>query len=99
MLRTRNTVLRQAGDGAIDRRRLEDLLAVYDQQLARPAKKPRKRLCFMWRRWRAVMASVIYPGLSVRSTSRTIDPVGVGLLARGSAAYRAAGGSYVAPDR
>jgi DNA replication and repair protein RecF len=34
VLRTRNTVLRQAGDGAIDRRRLEDLLAVYDQQLA-----------------------------------------------------------------
>jgi len=35
VLRTRNTVLRQAGDGAIDRRRLEDLLSVYDQQLAR----------------------------------------------------------------
>jgi DNA replication and repair protein RecF len=35
VLRTRNTVLRQAGDGAIDRRRLEDLLAVYDPQLAR----------------------------------------------------------------
>ena len=35
VLRTRNAVLRQAGDGAIDRRRLEDLLAVYDQQLAR----------------------------------------------------------------
>ena len=34
VLRTRNTVLRQAGDGAIDRRRLEDMLAVYDQQLA-----------------------------------------------------------------
>jgi DNA replication and repair protein RecF len=33
VLKTRNTVLRQAGDGAIDRRRLEDLLAVYDQQL------------------------------------------------------------------
>jgi DNA replication and repair protein RecF len=35
VLRTRNTVLRQAGDGAVDRRRLEDLLAVYDPQLAR----------------------------------------------------------------
>jgi DNA replication and repair protein RecF len=35
VLKTRNTVLRQAGDGAIDRRRLEDLLAVYDPQLAR----------------------------------------------------------------
>lgn len=35
VLKTRNTVLRQAGDGAIDRRRLEDLLSVYDQQLAR----------------------------------------------------------------
>jgi DNA replication and repair protein RecF len=35
VLRTRNTVLRQAGDGTIDRRRLEDLLAVYYQQLAR----------------------------------------------------------------
>jgi DNA replication and repair protein RecF len=34
VLRTRNAVLRQAGDGALDRRRLEDLLAVYDQQLA-----------------------------------------------------------------
>jgi DNA replication and repair protein RecF len=34
VLRTRNTVLRQAGDGEIDRRRLEDMLAVYDQQLA-----------------------------------------------------------------
>ncbi|HEX3651915.1 MAG TPA: DNA replication and repair protein RecF, partial [Rhizomicrobium sp.] len=35
VLKTRNTVLRQAGDGAVDRRRVEDLLAVYDQQLAR----------------------------------------------------------------
>jgi DNA replication and repair protein RecF len=35
VLKTRNAVLRQAGDGAIDRRRLEDLLAVYDPQLAR----------------------------------------------------------------
>ena len=34
VLKTRNAVLRQAGDGAIDRRRAEDLLAVYDQQLA-----------------------------------------------------------------
>ena len=34
VLRTRNAVLRQAGDGAIDRRRTEDLLSVYDQQLA-----------------------------------------------------------------
>ena len=34
ILKTRNAVLRQAGDGAIDRRRVEDLLAVYDQQLA-----------------------------------------------------------------
>jgi DNA replication and repair protein RecF len=35
VLKTRNTVLRQVGAGAIDRRRAEDLLAVYDQQLAR----------------------------------------------------------------
>jgi DNA replication and repair protein RecF len=35
VLKTRNAVLRQAGDGAIDRRRLEDLLSVYDAQLAR----------------------------------------------------------------
>jgi len=34
VLKTRNAVLRQAGDGAIDRRRLEDLLSVYDQQIA-----------------------------------------------------------------
>jgi DNA replication and repair protein RecF len=34
VLKTRNTVLRQAADGAVDRRRLEDLLAVYDPQLA-----------------------------------------------------------------
>ncbi|HEU4735126.1 MAG TPA: DNA replication/repair protein RecF [Kofleriaceae bacterium] len=34
VLKTRNTVLRQAGEGAIDRRRAEDLLSVYDQQLA-----------------------------------------------------------------
>jgi DNA replication and repair protein RecF len=34
VLKTRNTVLRQAGDDAIDRRRAEDLLAVYDHQLA-----------------------------------------------------------------
>ena len=34
VLKTRNAVLRQAGDGAIDRRRVEDLLAVYDHQLA-----------------------------------------------------------------
>jgi DNA replication and repair protein RecF len=34
VLKTRNIVLRQLGDGAIDRRRAEDLLAVYDQQIA-----------------------------------------------------------------
>ena len=34
VLKTRNTVLRQAGDEALDRRRAEDLLAVYDHQLA-----------------------------------------------------------------
>lgn len=34
VLKTRNAVLRQAGEGAIDRRRAEDLLEVYDQQLA-----------------------------------------------------------------
>jgi DNA replication and repair protein RecF len=34
VLKTRNAVLRQAGDGAIDRRRAEELLAVYDLQLA-----------------------------------------------------------------
>src|SRR3954468_19877082 len=35
VLKTRNAVLRQAGEGALDRRRLEDLLSVYDAQLAR----------------------------------------------------------------
>lgn len=39
VLKNRNTVLRQAGDGAIDRRRLEDLLAVYDPQLAELAER------------------------------------------------------------
>jgi DNA replication and repair protein RecF len=34
VLKTRNAVLRQAGDATIDRRRAEELLAVYDQQLA-----------------------------------------------------------------
>jgi DNA replication and repair protein RecF len=34
VLKTRNTVLRQVSDGALDRTRSEDLLAVYDQQLA-----------------------------------------------------------------
>jgi DNA replication and repair protein RecF len=34
VLKTRNTVLRQVGEGALDRRRAEDLLAVYDQQIA-----------------------------------------------------------------
>jgi DNA replication and repair protein RecF len=34
VLKTRNTVLRQAGDDAIDRGQAEALLAVYDQQLA-----------------------------------------------------------------
>jgi DNA replication and repair protein RecF len=34
VLKTRNTVLRQAGDEVIDRGRAENLLAVYDQQLA-----------------------------------------------------------------
>ena len=34
VLKTRNTVLRQAGDGSIDRRTAEAMLAVYDQQLA-----------------------------------------------------------------
>ncbi len=34
VLKTRNTVLRQASDGAIDRTRLEAMLAVYDVQLA-----------------------------------------------------------------
>lgn len=34
VLKTRNTVLRQAGDDAMARRRAEDMLAVYDVQLA-----------------------------------------------------------------
>jgi len=34
VLKTRNTVLRQAGDERLDRRRAEELLAVYDVQLA-----------------------------------------------------------------
>ena len=34
VLKTRNTVLRQVSDGALDRTRSEDLLAVYDQQIA-----------------------------------------------------------------
>ncbi|HZJ64903.1 MAG TPA: DNA replication and repair protein RecF, partial [Kofleriaceae bacterium] len=34
VLKTRNTVLRQVSDGALDRTRSEDLLSVYDQQLA-----------------------------------------------------------------
>jgi DNA replication and repair protein RecF len=34
VLKTRNAVLRQLGDGAITRRTAEDLLAVYDRQLA-----------------------------------------------------------------
>jgi DNA replication and repair protein RecF len=34
VLKTRNTVLRQAGDDALDRGRAEGLLAVYDHQLA-----------------------------------------------------------------
>ena len=34
VLKTRNAVLRQAGEADIDRRRAEDLLAVYDRQLA-----------------------------------------------------------------
>src|SRR6185295_9248160 len=34
ILKTRNTVLRRVGDGAVDRKTAEDLLAVYDQQLA-----------------------------------------------------------------
>jgi len=34
VLKTRNAVLRQVSDGAIDRRTVEDLLAVYDRQLA-----------------------------------------------------------------
>jgi DNA replication and repair protein RecF len=34
VLKTRNTVLRQAGDDALELRRAEDMLAVYDHQLA-----------------------------------------------------------------
>lgn len=34
VLKTRNSVLRQVNDGALDRRTAEDLLAVYDHQLA-----------------------------------------------------------------
>ena len=34
VLKTRNSVLRKVGDGGLDRRQAEDLLAVYDQQLA-----------------------------------------------------------------
>jgi DNA replication and repair protein RecF len=34
VLKTRNTVLRQVGDGGLDRGRAEDLLVVYDQQIA-----------------------------------------------------------------
>jgi DNA replication and repair protein RecF len=88
VLKTRNTVLRQAADGEIDGRRTEEMLAVYDHQLAdigaRVIAARREFLDVLRAELRAVFASITRTGIDasaryvVRSASSTSDE----LLAR-----------------
>jgi DNA replication and repair protein RecF len=91
VLRTRNTVLRQVGDGALDRGRAEDLLAVYDQQIADlGARVIAARMAFLDRvstELSAAFSAITRTGLSatarylVRSAAVTADEIRAKLVA------------------
>ena len=91
ILKTRNTVLRRVGDGAVDRKTAEDLLAVYDHQLATVgANVIAARMAFLdlvSRELTAAFASITRTGLVataryvVRSEAVTPDEIAAKLLA------------------
>jgi len=91
VLKTRNTVLRQANDDRIDRKRAEELLVVYDQQLAEiGARVIEARLAFLGvvrAELAAAFASITRTGLAataryvVRSDAVTPDEILAKLLA------------------
>jgi DNA replication and repair protein RecF len=84
VLRTRNSVLRQAGQGALGPRQVDELLAVYDAQLARYAVDiiaARTRfLATMAPELAAAFAAITRTGLAVRATyaSRLAGETAVG---------------------
>jgi len=85
VLKTRNAVLRQAGEDRIDRRRAEELLAVYDHQLAEiGARVIAARLAFLdavRTELATAFASITRTGLAasaryvVRSAATTVDEI------------------------
>jgi DNA replication and repair protein RecF len=85
VLKTRNTVLRQAGAGAIDGRRTEEMLAVYDVQLAafgaRMIAARQDFLAIVRGELQTVFASITRTGLDasaryvVRSAATTPDEI------------------------
>jgi DNA replication and repair protein RecF len=91
VLKTRNAVLRQVGDGGLDRRGAEDLLAVYDQQIAElGARVIAARQAFLdvvRDELRGVFASITRTGLEasaryvVRSAAVTADEIAAQLRA------------------
>jgi DNA replication and repair protein RecF len=108
VLRTRNTVLRQVSEGALDRVRAEDLLAVYDQQVAEiGARVTSARLAFLERvsaELTAAFSEITRTGLVasaryvVRSGAQSADEIRAKLLAARHKDF-ATGATQVGPHR
>jgi DNA replication and repair protein RecF len=108
VLKTRNAVLRQVGDGVLDRRTAEDLLAVYDQQLAEVAARVisarQAFLALVGDELTSAFASITRTGLSataryvVRSDATTPGDI-VAKLASSRLKDLATGATQVGPHR
>jgi DNA replication and repair protein RecF len=108
VLKTRNAVLRQVGDGGLDRRTAEDLLQVYDRQLAEVgAKVIAARQAFLdvvCGELTAAFTAITRTGLAVtaryvvRSGAATADEI-VAKLAAGRVKDFATSATQVGPHR
>jgi DNA replication and repair protein RecF len=108
VLKTRNTVLRQARDGALDSRRTEELLAVYDEQLAdigaRVIGARRAFLDVLRDELKSVFASITRTGLEasaryvVKSEASTRDEI-IARLRESRGKDHATGATQVGPHR
>jgi DNA replication and repair protein RecF len=108
VLKTRNTVLRQARDGALDSRQTEELLAVYDEQLAdigaRVIGARRAFLDVLRDELKSVFASITRTGLEasaryvVKSEASTRDEI-IARLRESRGKDHATGATQVGPHR
>ena len=108
VLRTRNSVLRQAAQGALGGRQVDELLAVYDAQLARYAVEivaARSRfLATLAPELEAAFAAITRTGLSARASyaSKLVGETAAGIEAQlraGRARDLASGSTQIGPHR